>query len=288
MTASTGMVAGSYHMQIARRSSAGYPMGQLATPDAPVAGTTYPAYKVPGYAEVTAPQATVEIAKRYAGQKIKGTRSLGISDFGEFQVTLADYDELFNAIIGGSTVDSTTLSGLDLSSPNMNNADVPQLIALFSMGIQIDNGTNMMLTYVYDNVQITRVLPGVTQSGGVNPNPLQFTVTCSTSLRTAMGRLYSITGLQVIDNSDIGIGYRHTNPLMLTTFIKNAVATSFIMPYRPTTTDATGAATNSITNNGVTEAVTSVSTTTGVVTLAAAGVSGHIVVALMPTIFTPI
>jgi hypothetical protein len=69
------------------------------------------------------------------------------------------------------------------------------------------------------------------------------------------------------------------------TFIGNAAATTTTLPYLPTSSDATGAATNSITVAGATTAVTSISTSTGVVTFASAPASAAIAVIAYPTAY---
>lgn len=283
MPATTGMIAGMYHAWAAFRDSNGYPMGQDSTPDTKTAPSTLSPYKIPGIVEIGAPEMAVEVATRKAGQTIKGKRVLGISDIGSYPMTLSDYDETLHAMVTASLVDTTTMSGWTMTSPNSRNARRPQLIMGFSVGFTADDGSDQMMTWIYHNLQVSPALPGGSQKSGENPNPLQFSLTPSSSQRTGIGRLYSAMGFDVVEDSDICIAIRHTDAIFVTTFIKDAVATSFTLPYLPTSNDATGAANNSITNNGATLAVTSVSTSTGLVTLTAAGVANDIVVMAFPT-----
>jgi hypothetical protein len=279
MAPDKGMIAGAFHGWVARRTSTGFPMGVLATPEAPVAGSTYNAYRIVGYVENTAPEATIEEATRVAGQSVKGKRQLGISDLGSLTLTLSDYDESFHAMVTDSLVDETTMTDWPTTSPNFNLASRPQLILCMTTGFQTDSGDNQYANYLYHNVQIAPVIPGGSQSGGVNPNPMVYTVTPSKSSRTGLGRLYSAAALNVVDDSDIMQVIRTQAPIFVTTFIKDAADTTIQLPYLPTSSGATGAAGNSIVDDvGATLAVTSVVTTTGIVTLAAAGVSGHKVV----------
>lgn len=138
---------------------------------------------------------------------------------------------------------------------------------LLTMGFQSVAGVDQYLTWIYNNVQITNAIPGVSQGDGVNPNPLAFTVIPRSSTRTALGYLYSATGLTVYNNSDIAVGLRYTSPFSITTYIDDNAATSFATGYRPVSSDHAGAV-NFFTTNGVTSHanVSGFSTTTGATT----------------------
>lgn len=286
--ATAGHIAGFYHAQIAFRDSAGYPMGADSSPNTVAVGETKHAYKLTGPVAATAPQVTREIATFRGGQVIQGQRAMGVSDFGTFELTLSAFDETFNAYISGSTVDVTTVTDLAQYAPNSLNPALPQFILLLTMGFQDTSGANKYTTYVYPNVQISPAIPGATQDGGENPGALTYTVTPSASTRAASGHLFSAMGLGVTDNKEIVYAIRYDYPVSITTYIQETAATSFVLGYRPISTEHAGAI-NSFTTNGVTTHanVSGVDGTTGAVTITAA-TAGDKWVALYPTNFVAI
>jgi hypothetical protein len=286
--ATAGHIAGFYHAQIAFRSSTGYPMGVDSTPDVIVAAETKHAYKLTGPVEVTAPQVTREIATFRGGQVILGQRAMGVSDFGTFDMTLSAFDEVFNAYVGGSTVDVSTTTDLAQYAPNSLNPALPQFFLLLTMGFQDTSGTNKYVTYVYPNVQISPAVTGATQDGGENPGAVTYTVTPSASTRAASGHLFSAMGMTVTDNKEIVYAIRYNYPVSITTYIQETAATSFTLGYRPISDEHAGAI-NSFTTNGATthSNVSAVNVATGAVTITAATAS-DIWVALYPTSFTAI
>lgn len=284
-TAAKGMVSGLFWMWIAFRDSAGYPMGQLITPNSPVNGTTYPAYLLNHQVSFTPATPTRELATQQGGQKIIAQRDLGISALGNGSITLSAYDEAFHAFVSGSAFDGTTVSGIAATSANDGNGDLPPFIIGFVRAFSNANGAQEYITGIFHNAQIRPAKVGGSQSGGTNPNPLQYDIVPSFSARTVMGRLFSATALDVVDDTDTYTEYRYTDPLFVTTFIGDAAEDEITLPYLPTTSDATGAATNSITNAGATLAVTSVSTSTGVVVCTAPPAAAAKIVLFTPTRF---
>ncbi len=281
--AEKGMVAGLYHAFLHKRTSAGYPMGQLATPDSPVDGTVYPGYKITGIVGWTPPVPGISRANRKGGQKFLGQRILGVSDFGEGQLTLSDYDETFLQLIGASTPDVATHTEHAMSSSNSQEFDIPQVFLTMIGGFQNDAGTNKFLTSSYINTQIGRIDTPMTQGDGDNPNAMQFVVVPSTSLRMPTGMLFSAAALAVQDNKDFN--WRDHNSqnkgIAIDTYIDDGTATTFILTYKPTSTDATNV-TNIVTKNGVSTNPTSIVLATGVVTITA-GSSGDIWCVVYPT-----
>lgn len=286
--ATAGHIAGFYHAQIAFRNASGYPMGADSSPDTVAAGDTKHAYKLTGPVEVTAPQVTREIATFRGGQAILGQRAMGVSDFGTFDMTLSAFDETFNAYIGGSTVDVTTVTDLAQYAPNSLNPALPQFFLLLTMGFQDTSGTNKYVTYVYPNVQISPAVTGATQDGGENPGAVTYTVTPSASTRAASGHLFSAMGMNVTSDKEIVYAIRYNYPVSITTYIQETAATTFSLAYKPTSTEHAGAI-NSFTTNGVTSHsnVSGVDGTTGAVTITAA-TALDVWVALYPTEFTPV
>jgi hypothetical protein len=284
-TATTGMVAGFYHGWVWYRDSNGYPMGTLSTPDSPSTDTVYTPFILPGPVEVTPPTISRETAYSKGGQAIRNKRVLGVNDISDFTFTLSDYSETFNAMVGKTTVDVTTLTNVATTAPNVGLKEPPQMGIAFAIGYQTEAGDNQFLTYYFHNVQISNSIPQGSQSGGENPNPLQYTVTPTRSTRTALGVLYSATALAVTDDSDIMSIYRHEYPFFVSTWVADGTEVDFSTAYLPVDDDNTGTATNSFALNGTVTAVTSFATATGLCTISAHGSSGDIWVVGFPTDF---
>lgn len=285
MAATNGLVAGMYYVAIARRDSNGYPMGSLVTPDSPSNGTVYASYLVNHPVGYTPASPTRDVAGSHGGQKQGPQRDLGVSAYGTGTITLAHFDEGFHALVSGSLVDTTIMTAWNTTTQNVRNAALPQFILYVYLGFTTAAGAIEFLTTVYHNVQIQPVMPSGSQAGGSNPNPLAYTFVPNVSPRTGMGRLLSASSLSVTDNTDMMTQYRYSAPIYVVTYVDDNSTGSYIFPYRPVSSDATGAASNSISKDGVTQAVTSVSTTTGVVTQIAAGAAATKWVTALPTNF---
>lgn len=281
--ATDGMIAGIYNGWIAKRDSNGYPKGTAADPDAPTAGQVLSPHRFSFPISFTPPAPSRRLATRVGGQTVRGQRDLGLSSLGTFQIGLDSFDETFHALVAGSVVDVSTVDGWAITSPNVQKASLPKFVMGISVGYLTANGANEYITLIFHNVQIGPALFSGSQGDGENPNPLTYEVVPDLSARTGIGRLYStMTGIAE-GNSDIATMNRASREIALATFIRNGTATSFTLPFRPTSSLATGVAGNSITNNGVTQSVASVNTATGLVTLTTAGTSGDVVVIAYPT-----
>lgn len=284
--ADRGFIAGFFHAQVAMRNSSGYPMGSDTTPNTVANLEVKHAYKLTGPVETAVPAPTRDIATFRGGLGILGQRAMGVSDLGSFDLTLSAYDETFHAMVSGSTVDVATHTELAMTAPNMARADLPQLILLLTIGIQNDSGTNEFLNIIYNNVQIGPAIPAAGQDSGVNPRPQVYTVTPSLSDRMGHGMLYSASALAVQDNRDVGVMIRYLYPLALTSYIDDGIATTFVVGYRPVSTNATNTI-NVVLKNGVKTNPTSIVTTTGVVTITA-GTAADVWSVLYPTEFVSI
>ena len=282
-TPTNGMIAGIYNGWVAKRDSNGYPKGVVADPNSPGTNVVLSPYRIKYPISLTPPTPNRRLATRVGGQAPRGQRDLGMSSLGTFPIEMDSYDETFHALVSGSAVDVSTVSEWAVTSPNVQKVTLPKFILGMSIGYLTEAGNPEFLTAIFHNVQIRPVMPSGSQSDGENPNPMRYEVVPDVSSRTGIGRLYSAMAMSVQENSDMSMMIRYSKEIFLATYIKDGTATTFTLPFLPTSSDATGAAANSITNNGSTQAVTSVNTSTGVVTLSAAGTSGHIVVTAFPT-----
>lgn len=284
-----GHIAGFYHALWMYRDANGYPAGTEADLAAASNGTTTHARKLPGPVEATAMQVTREQATFRGGQRVLGRRQLGVNDISPFDLTLAAYDPVWNAMIAANAVDTAIASQNVVSAPNLGNGDPPQGMLLLTVGFTTEDAVNKFLTYAYHNVQISQANMGAAnQQGGENPNPLQYTVTPLPAERTFFGLPFVGTDLAVVEDNDYYVVYETAKPISVTTYKAANAATSFTLGYRPVSSDHAGAR-NVFTKNGAQghTDVTGVNTTTGAVTINAA-TAGDIWVAVFETLFQAI
>ena len=291
-SASRGMVYGAFHLQAAFRNASGYPLGTDTTPDTVTAPQTTHSYLIGGLVSFTAPTPTRDIATNIGGQKLIGSAVLGVTDFGTPAFTLSEYNEVLNAFIKATTADTTTNTEWTMSAANSSQTEFDRFVILVT-GKFLDSVSlsEYHLTWVFHNAQVVEATPpGTSQSGGVNPNPVGYTMNLTGSTRNGLtGRAFSASsGMSVVDGTDTWTLVRSRWPIAITTFTADGVEVGYTLGYRPVYDDATGAATNSLTLNGVTDAVTSVSTTTGAVVYTPAGTTADIYVAAYQTRFVAI
>lgn len=286
--AADGWRAGARRLQIAKRNQAGYPVGTVADAETIAVNTTMNAKVIQGLRTFAHPQKTVTRAFDRGDMQIKGQMFLGVEDFGEGTFEVGGEDEVFDALNNSSGVDVTLATDMAHVPDNSNQVDYPPLFIMSSTRKQLRDGSFWYDNDVYLNTLVRKsTKPGASQEGGESPLPTIYSYVPSVSERLLSGHLFSASTMTVLEDTDTFVKIRSKYPLSWTTFKGNAVATTIQLPYLPVYAGATGAAQNIVTKNGVTTAVTTISTTTGLVTLAAAGTSGDLFIVLYQTNFTP-
>lgn len=282
--------AGAFELLAWTVNSNGYPMGDLATPDSPVNGTTYHAYRARSFVGLTVPTPTRSLASFFGGQRFLGQIDLGINDLGTGELTLSKFEEAFVEMIANTNLDEATVAAWAMISPNENEPNLPAIGLLGSTKIRMDDGALSYAHVVLPNVQIRPAPVSIGIGDGQNPNNLVYGLVPSLATRTHIGALFSATAMQVYNDEAVSYVVRYNGRFHLTTHIKDATmassGASFILGYRPTSS-ATGSP-NAFRDNGLTEVPTTVSTTTGAVAIAAGGAAGDIINATYPTNFVAI
>lgn len=289
MGATSGHFSGAYEALWCRRDSNGYPKGISTTPDSVSNGSTHHAYRIPGLVQATAPSVSRGRVTFRGGMKARGSRTTGLEDFGDFTITTAAFDETFDALVTGSVADATTGGSNNvITAPNSNLADKPQGFLVLTRGFQTSDGANKYMHWIYNNVTLEPVDPEVNQTTGENPQSMAYTVTPSQSTRSIFGLPLSALTIAVEDNNDYYIRYRTDERIHVTTYIDDASATSFVVGYRPVSSDHAGLTNVFSTQGAVSHAnVSGFSVTTGATTHTAAS-AGNIWVAVYGTRFTAI
>ncbi len=282
--------AGAFEMLAWTVNSNGYPMGDLATPDAPVNGTAYHAYRSRSFVGMTMPTPTRSLATFFGGQKFLGQIDLGVTEFGTGELTLSKFEEAFVEMVANTNLDESTVTDWAMISPNENNPSLPTIGLMGSTKIRLDTGALSWAHVILPNVQIRPAPVSISTSDGQNPNNLVYGLVPSLATRTHMGMLFSATAMQVTDNEAVSYVVRYNSRFQMTTYVKDATmaasGASFILGYRPTSA-ATGTP-NCFKDNGASETPTTVNVTTGAVAIAAGGAAGDIINATCPTDFVAI
>lgn len=237
----TTLLAGTYLMQIAILDDDNFPMGTLVTPNAPVNGTEYNPYVVPSIVEFAPAQPTYANAFSYAGQKIRGRRPLGVTDFGVGTVTLSEFDDVFDALVMGYTIDTTTATDVRVTGSNALRVQQRRFMVAFTAGATPSDSAPNYLTKVLLNVYFERQPVGTNQNGGQNPNNVVYNMYANTSTRTAWGQLQSAATVNVDGDADTEMALYYTMPFMFMTYVDDGEASTFTLPYAAGATEHAGA-----------------------------------------------
>ena len=286
------------YVQLAFRSSAGYPMGTLTTPDVPVpgvGGVVYSPYLMKNVVSFEGASPTRAVAVDLGGSKIRQQSDVGVESYGSGTLVLSERDDVFEAYITDSAVDATTVSGWRDSGSNVNAVIAPAFFLIITTKADVIDDTVSPPTvtkqythYIFPNCQITKANTGsAAQGGGTNPNPFSYNILPSISYRALNGLPFSSTAMSLDDDSDLSYVSQTPNPIMIATYVEGSTPDgAFVMPYRPLTTQA-DTSDKILTQNGVADTFTSVTVATGAIATTA-GVANDIFVSVMETAYQAI
>lgn len=272
------------------KQRAGIAYGQMSNPDSPTPGATSHAYLLEDPIDVSFPQIRREKATFRGGGFFFGQMKGMISDIGEITFNSAHLDSAIRAMVNRSKEDTTSVNGWTISGYNENEYELEQIGMSFHIRTQSrDTGTDgqaMWKNIIVPQCTVEVDLPAsVSIRGGDNVSAARFTVTPTLGGKMPNGVAFGSN--QSFRKNRISIFEVDTLwPLALTTFIQDASATGYTLAYLPKYNTVTGGNTNnSTTVGGTPTAASSISTTTGDVTLAAAGTSGIVDECWYPTEF---
>lgn len=288
-----GNVFGFPALQVWKRGSDGYAYGQITDVTTPGTNVTSSAYAMFDGISATLPEITRALAEFRGGSVYLGSAFMGTERLAPVVIDLANYDDTLNTLVGNGSADTTTVSGWTMSGINEQNPNPTQLGAMLTLRFQSrasgTDGDNLYLNVVMPNCTgtYTRVT-AVTQNAGENPSPSRLTLALSSATRHPTGVAFGSN--QGWYNNRTSMYFIVSDyPLAVTTYIADGSATTFILGYRPKYSTVTSGNTNNWTaKNGTATAATSINTSTGVVTLAAAGSASDKHVVMYPTEFTAI
>ena len=269
-------------------NSDGIATGQLDPDSLPAAPATSSAFLMRGPMTLSPAAPTYRRATFIGGGKLEGKADMGLEDVGDAELTLSQFDPALNAMIAGGLVDTTSLGGATISAPNHLNPSsrVGVLCAIGRLQKRATVG-NIFFHLIYPSCQLRVNSPSLTQEGGTNPAPITVTITPAVGTKFPIGVAFG-ANQNWQDYSEFEYYLEATNPYFLTSWLQDGTAVSFTLPYKPVSSVVTGGNTdNWVARNGTPTAPSSINTSSGLVTMAAAGTASQWTSVLFPTRFVP-
>lgn len=273
--------------QIMTTNSSGYVTGVAGT--SPANNTTSSAMRNRMNVSATFNASTPDQLQFQGGDTILGSMSFGGGDLSSIEVETSGIDAAFEAVLSSALVDSTSNSQMIVTGPNTNNENLPVVAHLFTQKFQSrEAATNGQLQYLNRFVPASnvRIIPNSMSFRAESRRRYVITPTKGSRLPwgTLLGANQSFTNSEA-DHIDILSEY----PLSVTTYISDGTETTFVAGYRPVSSTVTiSASLNQFARVGTAQALSSISTTTGVATMAAAGSAGDINILVYGTRFVAI
>lgn len=295
LTASSGMPLTANYMTVMKRTTDGYPAGDVTDPATLVNNTVYNAYLVRSINNLVPAVTSPPLVRQIAGGTVRKSLFLPKADFGIPQVVLEEEDEtLIAKFIKDNAVDVTTDSKMAFRDDNPGQSNFPSLIIGFHMFVErgpATGFTQMWDNWFYLNCQLQQsAQSNIGQiTGNVdNPSELTYDLALSLSDRSVTGE--KISALNTSNaNGFAAVQYIRTEdaPLMTSLYIDDGAAGTATFPYKPVGSDATGAAGNHVTKNGTVSTITSFSTTTAVAVFVAGSATDKWVFCYQNNFVTP-
>lgn len=265
-----------------RRNSLGLATGQL-DPDSLTPGTTSHAYRIYGPITATLPDVTFKSFEFVGGGTWEGKADGGLESVGDGELQVSQMDGGLEALLQGGSVDTTSLANTSIWSNNSlqpSPRDVGLMLIAQIQDRSVAVGQTRYVHFIYPSVQMRTKSNNLTQDGGTNPSPMTLIFKPQKATTFPTGIAFG-ANQGWYENSEFS--YRHSTqyPFALTTYVQNGSGSTFTTQFKPFYSTVTGGNTdNWYTVNGVATAPTSHSTSTALLTLAAAGTSGQLAIAM--------
>src|SRR5690606_25285305 len=112
----------------------------------------------------------------------------------------------FDTVVSGSSVDTAYVDGFVQGAANHTEPSLPQVVVLFTAGSQSRNSTNYGVDQYIHFFMVGTVAPrqpGSSQNGGVNPNPLNYTLTPTVFGKLPNGIPFSALNVNYANNENL-------------------------------------------------------------------------------------
>lgn len=286
--ANRGQGAGFYRALAWAVDDDGYAMGTLANPNSPSVNTVYSPHLIPDPVSFSGVQVARRIVRDVGGTSNRGSVDIGSGEAQDGSFQQSNYDVDFHNLVTGTATDNSIMPGFQLNSPDIDAK--PATIGFMTcegFHDRLDGaasyGNPKYLSRIYLRTQFSPRGMQASQNDGTNPNPVDWTFSAQKGSVLPNGLAISATALGLTGNTGYYVQAITDYPLHMVTWVANGSATTFTLPYLPIYDDEDNAANNIITKNGAKTAVTSVNTSSGLVTLTAAGDSGDVWVVIYKT-----
>jgi hypothetical protein len=279
--------------QMGRLTSAGLSVGQLDPSNLGVGPTTSHALDVRGPMTATLPVPTLTVFEASGGGTYDGRVQGGVESVADGEIQCDQLDQAALLLARGGLVDTTSIAGSGNAQIYSANELNPTPFDVWIMMTY----KKRILGNVKKTVYVHKIFPlvtvsiregNLTQEGGKNTQPVSFTFAPQTASKFPWGVAFSSTQ-GWYNNESLSYNLDADNPYACTTWIADGSATTFTTAFKPKFSTVTNGNTDNVyTKNGTLTAPTSHSTSTAVVTVAAAGSASDIWVAFYPTnAYTP-
>lgn len=269
---------GLYRMNICLLNSSGYPIGSTASP---ANGSTNNALYIKKVRGVGWSQQQGNVIPFEGGDVVYGQAAYASGGFQPFEIETHSHNKTLQAMVLGTSIDSTTNSSYPTTGNNPRRAIMPNVGLILTSYLQShDTGTSGQTQYehfVFPSCTVEWIY-GAPSFQAQHVSRLRVTPTIVTKniLGVAFGANQGFT-----DNATDMYDFQSVYPVHLASFISDASATTFTPLYKAISSVVTsGASPNWMAKNGTTTALSSVNTSTGVMTLAAAGTAADMHVVL--------
>ena len=211
-------------------------------------------------------QTSRKIATSEGGNQPGPSIFLGVSDNGEATITFALENETLSALLEGITIDTSTVSDWLMTGHNPRLDTFYNYITIVSSKVVGDGIAQHWMNKIYLNCEIAiSEYPGASQADGLNNHMITMTMKPDDSTRTPWGSLHSAGSNAFTDDKTPYMEIRADAPLSMTTHVGDTAETTFVLGFRPLSTDVL-AVSQVFAKDGTTTNPTSVVVATGVVT----------------------
>jgi hypothetical protein len=264
------------YAQFWRVTSAGIATGQL-DPDSPgTAPQTSHSFLLEGPMTCELPGATFGQFKFRGGGSYEGSVDGGLEDLTNGTLTLSQCDASLAALIMGTSLDTTTITGGPTiwSVDNMRPSPVQgglMLTRRIQSQVTASQGIVSYITTIFPLVQMRMTQGNFSQDTSLNTSPVTVSITPQIGSKFPWGEAFSSTQ-GWYSNQGIEFNIQSDYPWALTAFLQDGTETDVVTAYKPIYTTVTDGRANSVhTVNGVVTAPTSITIATATIVKAAVG-----------------
>lgn len=265
------------YAQFWRVTSAGIATGQL-DPDSPgSAPQTSHSFIVEGPMTCDLPGATFAAFEFKGGGSYEGRVDGGLESLTDGNLTLSQCDASLAALLMGTSLDTTTITGGPTiwSVDNLNPSPVQgglMLTRKIQSQVAASQGIVSWATTIFPLVQMRMTQGSFTQDGGTNTSPVTINIKPQIGGYFPWGEAFSSTQ-GWYSNQSLSFSIQSDYPWALTAFLQDNSETDTVLAYVPIYETVTAGRANSVhtVDNGTVTAPSSITASTATVVMGAAG-----------------